>query len=162
MNKTAMWVLVVIALLVGLFAGYYYEKTKMDNLMASTVAGMQKQVDDAKASNKTMPTEMMMKSDTTMMSDGVLKASNGMTLYTYDKDTKGVSNCTGACATAWPPYTVSGTAPSPMPAHLGTITRADGSTQYTWDGMPLYYYVKDKDSGDTYGDGVGGVWHVVK
>ena len=30
----------------------------------------------------------------------------GMTLYTYDKDTKGAaaSACTGGCAANWPPY----------------------------------------------------------
>lgn len=86
----------------------------------------------------------------------------GMTLYTYDKDKKNESYCTGACATKWPPYTVSGNVPSNLPSHLGTFKNDSGATQYAWDGKPLYYYGGDKKVGDVTGDGVGGVWHVAK
>ncbi len=86
---------------------------------------------------------------------------NGMTLYTFDKDVKGVSNCSGSCATTWPPYTTT-VQPTSMPTNLAVITRADGSMQYTWKGMPLYYFSGDTKPGDTNGDGVNGVWHIVK
>ncbi len=33
----------------------------------------------------------------------VLADSKGMTLYIFDKDVPGKSNCKGKCATAWPP-----------------------------------------------------------
>ena len=33
----------------------------------------------------------------------VLASPKGMTLYTYDKDQPGMSNCTGQCAGHWPP-----------------------------------------------------------
>ena len=33
----------------------------------------------------------------------VLTTSDGLTLYTFDKDKKGVSNCKGDCAKMWPP-----------------------------------------------------------
>ncbi|MDE2588720.1 MAG: hypothetical protein KGL95_03535 [Patescibacteria group bacterium] len=85
----------------------------------------------------------------------------GMTLYTFDNDTKDTSNCSGKCLTNWPPYLVAGTPSGTLPNHVGTMKRSDGSMQYTWDGMPLYYYVGDKKAGDVMGDGVGGVWHVV-
>jgi predicted lipoprotein with Yx(FWY)xxD motif len=88
----------------------------------------------------------------------------GMTLYLYTKDTPGTSNCYGGCATAWPPLlgsaaTVSG---SDLDKSLiGTTTRTDGSKQITYNGWPLYYYVKDTKAGDVTGQDVGGVWYVV-
>lgn len=158
-----MWLLVIVALGVGAYGGYFYEKTKFVKLMTTQFNDMQKQITDAKMAANTM----MVKSDVVMMATDKKLGSyatdaKGMALYTYDKDTKDVSNCTGACAEKWPPYVVSGSVPSQLPEHLGTIKRADGTMQYTWDGKPLYYYVTDKDSKDIYGDGVGGVWHVAK
>ncbi len=94
-----------------------------------------------------------------------LVAQNGMTLYKYTPDKPGVSNCTGQCAVLWPPYTISPgaslAAMSGINGTLATITRADGTTQLTYNGMPLYFYVKDAKPGDTTGQGVGGVWFVV-
>lgn len=92
-------------------------------------------------------------------------ATNGMTLYTYSPDKPDVSNCSGQCAVNWPPYVIpdGGLVVNLTPTGtLGTITRADGSTQVTYNHMPLYFYIKDKNPGDTVGQGVGGVWYVVK
>jgi predicted lipoprotein with Yx(FWY)xxD motif len=93
-------------------------------------------------------------------------AYNGMTVYTYDGDGNGVSNCTGSCADTWPPYTVSSAASIESSADisgtLGTITRTDGSTQVTYNGKPVYFYKNDTAKGDTKGQGVGGVWFVIK
>ena len=91
-----------------------------------------------------------------------LADSKGMTLYTYDKDSTGVSNCYGNCAVAWPPYLESGSTSTAMPSGLTTVKRTDGSMQYAYNGKPLYYYANDSKSGDTTGDGVGGIWHLVK
>jgi len=89
-----------------------------------------------------------------------LTAANGMTLYTYNKDTLGVSNCTGVCITSWPPYTVSSTTnistPTNIPGLVGTITLQDGTLQVTYNGLPLYFWNQDKKPGDTTGNGVGG------
>lgn len=85
----------------------------------------------------------------------------GRTLYTYDKDTTGVSNCTGGCASAWPPYTSGAVAQGTFPAHISVITRSDGSKQFGWDGMPLYYFATDTQPGQITGDGVNG-FHIVK
>lgn len=90
----------------------------------------------------------------------IMKDPKGMTLYTFSKDTTGVSNCSGQCATLWPAYS----APSEkgtFPANISVIKRSDGTFQYAWKGMPLYYYSKDKDTGDAYGKGVAGLWSVV-
>ena len=42
------------------------------------------------------------------------------------------------------------------------MTRKDGAEQWAFKGMPLYYWAGDSKPGDTNGDGVGGVWHVLK
>lgn len=84
----------------------------------------------------------------------------GMTLYTFDHDQKGVSNCNNSCAALWPPYLAVPATTSPLPSGFTVIARKDGSRQYAYNGMPLYYYTPDKTPGDTLGDGVGGVWHL--
>lgn len=86
----------------------------------------------------------------------------GMTLYTYDKDLADASNCYNECAKSWPPYILDTTAQSPFPAYISDFKRIDGSMQFTWKGMPLYYYKNDTKVGDITGDGVGNVWHIVR
>jgi predicted lipoprotein with Yx(FWY)xxD motif len=93
----------------------------------------------------------------------ILTDASGMTLYTYAPDTAGMSTCYDKCATAWPPATVNAdpVAPEGLAGTLGVTQRTDGGEQLTYNGMPLYYYADDKDSKDTYGQGIGGVWFVV-
>lgn len=93
-----------------------------------------------------------------------LTGLNGMTLYVYTKDTADTSTCSGTCATNWPPLTVASgatvTGPSAATMGFATITRADGTTQVTYNHMPLYYFAGDSAAGDTNGQGKGGVWSV--
>jgi|SRR6185369_3131263 len=162
MNKLT-WILVIIALAVGAYGGYAYEKAKFVKLMLAQQVDMQRQIDNAKMANSNAATQQ---SIVMMASNDKLGAyatdPKGMALYTFDKDSAGKSNCTGDCAVKWPPYVVTGEVPATLPEHVGTISRADGSMQYTWNGMPLYYYVMDKTAADVTGDGVGGVWHLAK
>ncbi|MGD0751228.1 MAG: hypothetical protein ABSA23_07450 [Anaerolineales bacterium] len=44
---------------------------------------------------------------------------------------------------------------------LGTTKRTDGTTQVTYNGWPLYYWVNDKVAGDTTGENVQNVWFVI-
>jgi len=90
----------------------------------------------------------------------VLTDAKGMTLYTYDKDTAGMSNCTGDCAEYWPP--VMADAMAKPTGDLTVIKRPDGTMQWADKGMPLYTFAKDKNPGDMMGDNMKGVWHVVK
>ena len=87
-----------------------------------------------------------------------------MSVYFYTKDTKdsGTSACTGTCLTQWPPVTTRSDAPSGdgVTGKLGTITTPDGKKQVTLNGLPLYYFAKDKNPGDVTGQGVGGVWYL--
>jgi predicted lipoprotein with Yx(FWY)xxD motif len=87
----------------------------------------------------------------------VLTDANGMTLYTYDKDTAGVSNCYDKCAENWPPLMADASAKAE--GDFTIVDRTDGSKMWAFKGMPLYLWVKDTKPGDTTGDGVGGVWH---
>jgi predicted lipoprotein with Yx(FWY)xxD motif len=93
--------------------------------------------------------------------------SRKMTVYLFEADRGPSSACAEACAGVWPPVTTSGppvAAGAAVAADLGTIKRADGTTQVTYKGHPLYYFVKDKDSGDSYGQGVhgfGSSWYVL-
>jgi predicted lipoprotein with Yx(FWY)xxD motif len=82
----------------------------------------------------------------------VLAGPNGLTLYTFSGD------CTGDCATEWPPLTTTGqpTAAAGVTGQLGTTKRADGTTQVTYGGVPLYYWEGDKKAGDVTGDGIDG------
>lgn len=88
----------------------------------------------------------------------VLTGPNGMTLYTHSGDTATSSTCTGACATAWPPLQTNGqpTAGAGVTGQLGSLTRADGTTQVTYGGLPLYYWQGDTKAGDATGNGVEG------
>jgi predicted lipoprotein with Yx(FWY)xxD motif len=93
-------------------------------------------------------------------SGGMLTNSDGMTLYTYDKDTAGKSACNDTCATNWPPLTAEeGAAAS---GDYNVIQRDDGKKQWAYKGKPLYTWGKDKKPGDKTGDGVNNVWHVAK
>jgi predicted lipoprotein with Yx(FWY)xxD motif len=96
----------------------------------------------------------------------VLAAGNKrLTVYLFEADKGSSSACSGACASAWPPVTGKPSAAgSAKASDLGTITRPDGSTQVTYKGHPLYYFIKDKDNGDAYGQGVkafGADWYVL-
>lgn len=97
-----------------------------------------------------------------MLSNGMLTGSNGMTLYTFDKDAagSGKSACNGPCAVNWPPLSVAdGAAAS---GDYSVITRDDGKKQWAMKGKPLYFWAKDQKPGDRTGDGFNNVWHVAK
>lgn len=97
-----------------------------------------------------------------MVTDGVLTGPNGMTLYTFDKDTagSGKSVCNGPCATNWPPLMA--TESDKAVGDYAIITRDDGTKQWAMKGKPLYYWVKDAKPGDKTGDGFNKVWQVAK
>ena len=97
----------------------------------------------------------------TIGSQQVLVDSQGMTLYWFAIDTPTKSNCSGDCATFWPPVTGPVTAGSGVTGTLGTITRSDGTKQATYLGHPLYTFAGDKAPGDNKGNGInesGGLW----
>lgn len=84
----------------------------------------------------------------------------GMSLYTFDKDEAGKSNCYDKCAVNWPPFMAA--ADAAAEGEWTLVERKDGSKMWAYEGKPLYLYIKDEKAGDTTGDGVGGAWHLVK
>ena len=97
----------------------------------------------------------------------VLINGSGRAVYVWAKDTKDMSACTGACASAWPPVQATGkvtAALSAVSSDLGTITRSDGTKQVTYDGHPLYYFSGDSGAGQANGQGsdnFGAEWWLV-
>jgi predicted lipoprotein with Yx(FWY)xxD motif len=85
----------------------------------------------------------------------VLVDGSGLTLYGRTTDTNGMSSCTGACAAAWPPLTVSSsTLPAGLDAKVfSVIARPDGSFQLRAGKWPLYTFAGDAARGDTNGQG---------
>jgi predicted lipoprotein with Yx(FWY)xxD motif len=96
------------------------------------------------------------------MTDGVLTGTNGMTLYTFDKDVtgSGKSVCNGPCATNWPPLMAADS--DKAAGDYTIITRDDGKKQWARMGKPLYFWAKDTKAGDKTGDGFNNIWHVIK
>jgi predicted lipoprotein with Yx(FWY)xxD motif len=95
----------------------------------------------------------------------ILVDGAGKTLYLYSRDEKGVSNCYDQCEARWPILRpTAGAAPTGAPdinGTLGTISRKDGTSQVTYNGIPLYYFTPDEKAGDTKGQAVGGVWWIL-
>jgi predicted lipoprotein with Yx(FWY)xxD motif len=99
----------------------------------------------------------------------LLVNAQGMTLYVFAPDKPNKSVCYGQCAAFWPPALVAkGTkVPATMPGitgKFGVAMRTGGAQQLTFDGAPLYRFVKDKKPGDMTGQGVyaaGGYWWAV-
>lgn len=82
----------------------------------------------------------------------------GMTLYIFDRDGTGKSNCNGQCASNWLPLASAADAVSS--GDWTIVTRDDGHKQWAYKGKPLYTWSKDAKPGDTTGDGVNSVWHI--
>jgi predicted lipoprotein with Yx(FWY)xxD motif len=87
----------------------------------------------------------------------ILTDSNGITLYTFERDTANVSNCSGGCLSEWPPQHVPNGVTVQAP--FATIKGNDGQTQLTLNGLPLYHYDDDQKPGDTFGEYTG--WDVI-
>jgi predicted lipoprotein with Yx(FWY)xxD motif len=97
----------------------------------------------------------------------ILVDSQGRTLYLFQQDEGTRSECSGPCASLWPPLrangkpTVGGEANASM---VGTTARSDGKPQVTYNGHPLYLYSGDQKPGDTNGQGLtdfGGAWYAL-
>ena len=104
----------------------------------------------------------------TKTKDGIgvyLVDDKGMALYQFKKDMPGKSVCGSAngCIGKWPVFFAESVAPGKGidAAAVGVITRDDGVKQTTYKGQPLYYFFKDKDDDDVYGQGANNVWYVV-
>jgi predicted lipoprotein with Yx(FWY)xxD motif len=97
----------------------------------------------------------------------ILVDGQGRTLYLFEKDKHGHSACSGTCAVYWPPALTKG---KPIAGRgvnrsmLGVSRRADGTSQVTYAGHPLYRFGLDTKPGQTRGQDLhdfGAGWYVV-
>lgn len=160
MIRSKLPALLMLGLLVGC-AGYGPHHEYMNDNMAGGMGGnMPAQHDAMMGMNGQMAEGGMM--GAAFFRQGVLAAQGGRTLYRFDRDQpdSGTSNCNDGCAAKWPPYIAPpGAAPQ---GPLGLATRADGSKQWTFHGSPLYFWSGDQKAGDTTGDNIGNMWHVIR
>jgi predicted lipoprotein with Yx(FWY)xxD motif len=95
----------------------------------------------------------------------ILVTGSGMTLYRYTPDGTGKPTCTGGCASAWPPLLLPANQPAAKASAgvtgIGSVA-SHGHRQVTYHHMPLYTYAGDKAAGQVNGQGIGGVWFVIK
>ena len=99
--------------------------------------------------------------------DKALVDGKGRTLYLWEADKNGTSTCTGVGTRRGrrSPATVGPDAGSGVNhPWLGSVKRADGTEQLTYNGHPLYYFAGDASSGVAHGQGskaFGADWYVV-
>ncbi len=94
----------------------------------------------------------------------ILVDDSGITLYRYTQDQGSTSVCYDSCSAAWPPVVVDAlpvVSDASLAQGLGLTNRTDGTTQLTYQGQPLYYFVEDTNPGDMNGQASGGVWFTV-
>ncbi len=98
----------------------------------------------------------------------ILADGRGRALYLFTADKGKGSNCSGDCATAWPPYIVKSKptgVSGAKPGKVGTTRRSDGKLQATYAGHPVYYYEGDREPGQVLCQAVnefGGYWYVLR
>ncbi|OGG12511.1 hypothetical protein A2875_04530 [Candidatus Gottesmanbacteria bacterium RIFCSPHIGHO2_01_FULL_46_14] len=153
MNKKTMMIVVAVVVVLGVVYLWKQSMTSSYTAPVSTITYSSK--------NSPAVTSDLYMTKTNAANGTYLTDPKGTSLYTYTKDTAGVSNCSGQCLANWPAFTTP-SVPASLPDNMGTITRDDGTIQFTWKGMPLYFYVKDQAPGDVTGEGVGGVWYLAK
>ena len=86
---------------------------------------------------------------------------NGMTLYTFDRDTSGnASTCDGKCSERWKPLTATNDAEAK--GDFTVIVRSDGSRMWAYRYRPLYTSQSDKAPGDVNGFDGANLWHVAR
>lgn len=94
----------------------------------------------------------------------ILVDGAGSPLYAYAQDQQGESTCTGECVQLWPPLVGADTlsvGEGVDAALVGSTERADGASQVTYGGWPLYTYVNDADAEGASGHGLNDMWFAV-
>lgn len=101
-----------------------------------------------------------------------LADAGGRALYLFTADTQGdgetapQASCSEACLDAWPPLYTEGEpqAGEEVDASLLGTVQHDGKMMVTYNGWPLYYFVRDDNSSQPAGQDIhsfGGAWYLV-
>jgi len=97
----------------------------------------------------------------------ILVDARGRALYLFEKDVKGVSMCSSACASYWPPLTSQAAPRAGSGVHKSLLALGkarNGVRQVLYAGHPLYTFVGDNHAGQTAGEGLtnfGAAWYAV-
>jgi predicted lipoprotein with Yx(FWY)xxD motif len=87
----------------------------------------------------------------------ILVNKSEMTLYAIKtpSEANGKIICTGTCTSFWMPLTASSASlsSSGLPGKLATVRRPGGTTQVTYNGLPLYTFKLDTAPGQAKGNG---------
>jgi len=158
--------LIAIVIVVLVLIGGWYWWTNMPTSPDTTINNQATTTNTTSTGSTYQQGNLLLGTDATTSLGTYLIGSNGMTLYTFAKDGTASSTCYGQCATTWPPYTIGDASylsniQAGITGDVGSIVRADGGTQVTYNSHPLYFYSQDAVSGDTKGQNVGGTWSVV-
>jgi len=158
MNKMALFSILLVAALAVLIAGCTQQQVPASAYQPAPVAAADPSATAPADTVKLMTTKL----------GGVLADARDMTLYYFITDTpgSGTSTCYAAanCTHFWPIFSAPGIVVSPplAAADFSSITRTDGTTQTTYKGWPLYYFLNDKNPGNTNGEGVLKTWYVAR
>lgn len=156
-------IIAIVAILIVIAGAAYIMQTRYSSPNSPANTAQDQNANNNPSSPAQRQTDVMVKNNSAL--GDIFTDGNGMTLYTYSKDTKGASVCYDGCAVNWPPLLVGATVKigsNLIASKFSVITRTDGGKQAAFEDMPLYYYIQDKKAGDSNGQGVGGVWSVYK
>jgi predicted lipoprotein with Yx(FWY)xxD motif len=100
----------------------------------------------------------------------ILTNAHGFSLYGLSDEFGGKLACKGQCLQFWPPVLVSTSATkvslgAGVAGEIGFVARSATTKQVTFDGYPLYTFLKDSGAGQTHGEGVaafGGTWGLLR
>jgi predicted lipoprotein with Yx(FWY)xxD motif len=90
--------------------------------------------------------------------------ARGRTLYLFAGDKPNASRLSAAGQAVWPPFTSTTLPMATSGVSAGRIGTIAGTKQITFNGHPLYYYVGDRNPGQTAGQGLnefGARWYVL-
>ena len=149
--KKNTWILTTVILVIVIGVGSYFIWHKS----SPTPNASSSQSSSSSSANNTPASSDIIQTETASNVGQYLADSSGNALYTYNADSKGVSNCTGSCLTSWPVYGPSSSSSSTLPTNVTIITRSDGTKQYAYKELPLYTFTGDS-AGQVTGNGVSG------
>ncbi len=147
MKKVVAAIVIIIIVVAGGYMIFHKSDTDNSSTKSSKSSSNSSKTNTPAVNNAVLVT----KTDATL--GQYLADPSGKALYTYSADSKGVSNCTGACLANWPAY-VDTASTTGLPVGVDVIKRTDnGQMQYTYNGQPLYYFASDAN-GKVTGDGL--------
>lgn len=160
MNRVFGWVVAIIiiaAIVVGGYFAFHKSSTQPVSTTSTTSPPNNSAYGSSNNTNSSNTKEAEVNNSVVITKNNssvgnYLADPNGNTLYT---DGTVASNCEGSCLAAWPAYQDKG-ATTGLPDNISTVKRPDnGQIQYTYKGMPLYYFVSDSH-GQVTGNGISG------